>query len=341
MPQANSKKVSPGEDHRPGSLAGDLLMIVRGVCMGAADVVPGVSGGTVALILGIYTRWVTAISHLDSTMLRLAWNRKWREATERCDLRFLVGLGAGVVCGVVSMTFVMNKLLTSHYSRSITMAAFFGMILASGILVAMLISLDGWKRLPQLSVMGVAGAALAWWLTSLDGGTASEPSLVYLFFCGSIAICAMVLPGISGAMLLLVLGVYEHLTGVLKNLPHALRTGEGAGEALLTVFVFVAGCVISLLAFSRFLRWLLARRRVETMAVLCGFIFGAVPKIWPYQLDMSPEIETFRHKVFAAYLPDWRSTDDWTIAVVIVVSFLAVLAIHRLVHGPTATQELA
>ena len=113
------------------SIGRDILMVVRGVCMGAADVVPGISGGTVALILGIYSRWVTAISHIDSTMLRLAWNRKWREAAERCDLRFLVGLGIGVVVGVGMMTVVMNELLTSQFSRSITMAAFFGMILAA------------------------------------------------------------------------------------------------------------------------------------------------------------------------------------------------------------------
>jgi len=322
------------------SIGRDILMVVRGVCMGAADVVPGISGGTVALILGIYSRWVTAISHIDSTMLRLAWNRKWREAAERCDLRFLVGLGIGVVVGVGMMTVVMNELLTSQFSRSITMAAFFGMILASGILVARMISFQGVKQLPILAILGVAGAVLAWWLTTLNSGAASEPSSLYLFFCGSVAICAMVLPGISGAMLLLVLGVYEHLTDVLKNLPHALRTGEGAGESLLTVFVFASGCLISLLAFSRFLRWLLARCRVETMSVLCGFIFGALPKIWPYQLDMTPEIEKFRHKDFQAYLPEWNSAGDWTLAGVIVISFLAVLAIHRMVHGPTAQREI-
>lgn len=319
--------------HPDSSLANDLTMAARGLCMGAADVVPGVSGGTVALILGIYTRWVTAISRLDGETIRLVIRREWRAAAERCDLRFLVGLGCGVVCGVGTMTVVMNKLLTTDFTRSLTMAAFFGMILASALLVARLISLRDWTEAPRLAILGMAGAALAYWLTTLHHGEAADPTLPYLFFCGCVAICAMVLPGISGAMLLLVLGVYEFLTELLKEFPQRLIHGEPITHSLTVIAVFGSGCLISLLGFSRVLRWLLGTYRTPTMAVLCGFIFGALPEIWPYKIDQTPEIAKFREKTFESYIPDFTTPDHWLIAVVGVLAFSAVVLIDYRVRS--------
>lgn len=268
--------------------------------MGCADVVPGVSGGTVALILGIYQRLVTAISHFDLRLLALVRARQWRKAVEHVDLRFLVTLAAGIVVGIVGMSLLMHRLLHEDFSRSLTFAVFFGMILASASLVARMIEVTSPSHVVMCLILGGVAATLAFWLTTLTATHGAAPSYPYIFLCGCVAICAMILPGISGAMILLVLGVYAHLTEVPKNLIH----GEHIGASLATLVVFGSGCVISLICFSKILRWLLARHHTATMAVLCGFMFGALPKLWPFQHDTTPEVEKFKEKVFELTMPE-------------------------------------
>lgn len=312
------------------SLGGDAINAGRGLCMGAADVIPGISGGTVALLFGIYERLVAAIAHIDLQLLGFCRRGEFRRAAAHIDLRFLASLAVGILVGGLAMTMVMNRLLTTDLTRSITLAALFGLIAASGVLVCRLIrGVDEPVARGSLWLLGALGAALAWWLTTLNQQAAAAPSLGYLFLCGSLGICAMILPGISGAMILLVMGVYEHVTGVIKELPGKLLHGEPLTESLLVLGVFAAGCGISLLAFSRVLRWLLDKYGPPTMAVLCGFIFGALVKIWPYQRDLSPEITEFKHKVFQPIWPDWAQPQTWAILAVGGVAFASVLLLDR------------
>ena len=315
------------DDNKP-SLWNDCTNAARGVCMGAADVVPGVSGGTVALVLGIYERLVTAVSRVDLELLRLLFRGRIREAARHLDLRFLCSLGCGIGLGFVVMTVAMHRLLTHEASRSLTMAAFFGMIAGSTVLVAMRIRCCSPLDAVRLTAIGLLGAGGALWL-ALAAGVSLEPSYAYVFACGAIAICAMILPGISGAMMLVLLGVYTHLTGV----PESLLRGENIAEGLITIVVFGAGCALTLVCFSKVLRWLLVRWHSPTMALLCGLMFGSLPKLWPFQVDTTPAVVSWKEKVFR---PEWPAAFDGQVVGVLLVAFLsmgAVLAVHWLTHG--------
>jgi len=289
-------ELKPGD--APPSIRGDLFNVVRGVLMGAADVVPGVSGGTVALVLGIYTRLVLAITRFNLTFIHLLLARQWRQAARHADLRFVVSLGLGVFTGIACMALLIDRLMSNATTRSLTFAAFFGMILASSLLVAKMIQAPRNRDKVLAVLAGATGAAASYGLT-LVTPSSGEPSLVYLFFTGSIAICAMILPGISGSMILLLLGVYAHVAHV----PHRLLHGEDIAGCFLTAAFFGAGCLLGLLTFSRLLRWLLAHHENKTLAVLCGFMFGALPLLWPFQRDTTPGVEKLKEKVFVAYLP--------------------------------------
>lgn len=273
--------------------------VARGVLMGGADIVPGVSGGTVALIVGIYERLVTAISHFDLDFLRLLGQRRWARAARHIDLALLVPLAMGVLTGFVIMTTLMHYLWNTDTTRPLTMAVFFGLILASGVLVALMIHVRSSNEALACVVTAAIGAGFAWWVAGLTTATTSSPSLPYVFLSGAVAICAMILPGISGAMILLVLGVYIHLTEIPGNLLH----GQEVGIGLLTVTVFATGCAIGLITFSKILHWLLERHHSLTMALLCGFMFGSLRKLWPFQIDLTPEIEKVKYKIFEPTMP--------------------------------------
>lgn len=301
--------------------------------MGAADVVPGISGGTVALICGIYQRLVTAISHFDLRLLAHLRQREWKKAVAHVDLGFLIALVGGIVFGVVAMSLLTSVLLETQPARTMTLAAFFGAILASAILVALMIQIRSPGQLAGYVVLGILGGALAFWLATMqyDRHVPLEPSYPYLFVCGAIAICAMILPGISGAMILLLLGVYGTLTGIPRNLIH----GTEVGESLLMIFVFGAGCALGLIGFSKLLRRLLASYHGPTMAVMCGFMLGALPKLWPFQIEIPPFTEVFRHKQFRPVMPEALDWQVLTAVGVTVAAALFVLAVDYWVRGPS------
>ena len=253
--------------------------VICGILMGSVDAVPGVSGGTVALVLGVYDELVTAISHCDHRWLQLVRQRAWRQASERIHLGFLLRLATGIAVGLIVALSLVNYLLSDPLTRSFTLAVFFGMILASTILVARMIHWQSEQQQTDCLGLVLVGAALSYWLTTLHNANHAEPSLQYLFGCGAIAICAMILPGISGAMVLLILGIYEHLSAI----PRALIGGTATTSTLLEIGVFGIGCLLGLVAFSKLLRYLLAVHRPLTMSVLCGVMVGALNKLWPFQ----------------------------------------------------------
>ena len=177
--------------------------------MGGADIIPGVSGGTMALILNIYQRLVTAISRFDLTLLSLLKEKKWKRAAAHVDFRFLLFLGFGVVLGIGSLASVMHYLLLEQ--REPTSAAFFGLIAASSVLVARMI--PRWRVSEGL--LAAIGAVIAYVVVGLPLLTNPPDSYLYLFGAGVIAICAMILPGISGAFILVILGKYDDITGMI------------------------------------------------------------------------------------------------------------------------------
>jgi len=275
------------------SLTSLALHTGRGLLMGAADVVPGVSGGTIALLVGIYARLIRAISNVNLELFRLLRARKWRAAARHVDVYFLAALGLGIGLGIVLLGSLVRSLLTESATRPYTLAAFFGMIVGSAALVATRIRPKSTRSLATVLPVGLAGAVFALGVTFLTD-RAVVPSLLYLLLCGIIGICAMILPGISGAFLLLVLGVYDHVLEII----HQFKQRNISAQSLLELAVFACGCVLGLLTFSRVLKWLLAHYHAHTMAVLVGFMIGALRKVWPFQIDHTPEVEKLTMKRF-------------------------------------------
>lgn len=248
----------------------------RGMAMGAADVVPGVSGGTMALVLGIYARFILALRSLDLELLGAAFSalRQGLSAEARAsllaklkekDVFFLVILGSGILLSIASFAKLIPWLMDTYPAHM--NGLFFGMILASVLVPIRLMKDRGTKQL----VAFVLGTAFAFWFTSLPVFEISS-SLPFIFLSGAVAICAMLLPGVSGSFLLLVLGQYKYILSSLRDLN------------LPVIVVFAGGCGLGLLGFSRFLSWLFRTYPSTTMAALAGLMVGSLQKIWPYKL---------------------------------------------------------
>ena len=250
----------------------DYLMVgVKGACMGAADVIPGVSGGTIAFITGIYDEFVGSIARIDAKAVHLLLKGRLRDFWAHINGWFLLSVVAGIGVSVVSLAGLMQMLL-SDYSIQ-TWAFFFGLIVASSIFI--LRGISGWKaREVALVVFGVILGAVVCTLSP----TQTPDALWFIFLSGAIAICAMILPGISGSFILLILGKYQYIMGVISG----LVAGQDFGRNLMILCVFGVGAVVGILGFSKFLHWLLARWNKETLIVLAGFIIGSLVKVWPW-----------------------------------------------------------
>lgn len=313
---ADLASASPSPEDRQMTLREDLKHCGCGFLMGAADVVPGVSGGTMALIVGIYERLVAAISHIDRTFLQHVLNRRFRQAAQHADLRFLVGLGCGILLGAGGLASVMKVLLTDH--RTLTYAAFTGMILASSLLVARQVQLWSMQRAGLL----LLAATGAWWLVTLPSLQNPPNSMVYLFFCGMIGISAMILPGISGAFILLLLSRYETILNAIRSFVHL----ELSVAVLTTLIVFSLGCLTGLLVFSRVLKRLLTTFHDETIAVLCGLMLGSLYRLWPFQKDLTPDVMELKHKLFEHIWPS-NTGEIWPAAFTAVIAGALVLTL--------------
>lgn len=297
--------------------------------MGAADIIPGVSGGTVALILGIYTRLVTAISRFDTGLVGLLRRRSLRAAAAHVDLRFLVALGLGIATGIVGLASLMHHLL--NHEREATFAAFCGMIGASTWIVAR--GAGRWTSPRVAAALG--GFAFAYWLVGLPILAHPPAGLWYVFLCGVVAICAMILPGISGAFILLILGKYDDVTGVLREFARGAFTLDG----VLVVVTFAAGAAIGIVSFSKFLRWLLANHAATTMAILTGFMLGSLRKIWPFKIDVTPLETDLARKQLDNVLPDLGLAATWVTLAIALAGLALVLALDRVASFRPPTPE--
>ena len=250
----------------------DYLMVgVKGACMGAADVIPGVSGGTIAFITGIYDEFVGSIARVDAEAVRLLLKGKIRDFWKHINGWFLLSVVAGIGVSVVSLAGLMQMLLSDYPVQ--TWAFFFGLIVASSIFI--LRGISGWKALDGgLLALGVVLGVTVCTLSP----TQTPDALWFIFISGAIAICAMILPGISGSFILLILGKYQYIMGAISG----LTTGENFSQNLVIIAIFLVGAVFGILSFSKFLHWLLARWNKETLIVLAGFIIGSLVKVWPW-----------------------------------------------------------
>ena len=303
----------------------DLAQFARGLLMGAADTVPGVSGGTVALVLGIYTRLVTAVSRADSHLFSLLRGGKLGEIWAYLDGRFLSWLLAGVLTGAVTLAGLTRTAMEDHYTP--TFALFFGLIAGSAVLVGRLAGetgtlVTGWTPLRAALLIGAAAGAFL--LVGVDALEDPPIGPAYLFACGAVAICAMILPGISGSFLLLVLGAYVHVTGWAKR----LTAGDVDDAMLLEVACFGAGMVLGLGLFSKALRWLLARYGPATLAALTGAMLGSLRRLWPFVTPRAEGVE-FKEWRPGYLLPDFGEPDTWVALLIAAAGFAGVLLLDR------------
>lgn len=248
-----------------------FLVALKGIGMGAADVIPGVSGGTIAFMTGIYEELVGSINSINGQAVRLLFGGKFRDFWKHINGNFLLAVFAGILISVMSLAKLMTYLLA--YLPVPTWAFFFGLIVASSVFI--LRGLKDWK--PRDGVMLVLGIILGVVVCTLSP-TETPDALWFIFLSGAIAICAMILPGISGSFILLILGKYEFMLSTLTR----IMSGDGVALDYLVLVVFVLGAVVGILSFSKFLHWLLARYHRSTLLVLAGFIIGSLVKVWPW-----------------------------------------------------------
>ena len=249
----------------------NIIVAVKGACMGAADVIPGVSGGTIAFIMGIYDDFVGSLAAINGEAVKLLFKGQFKAFWKHINGSFLLSLVIGIGISVVSLAGLMQMLLSDFPIQ--TWAFFFGLIVASSIFIIRGIS--GWKlREGLLLVLGIILGVVICTLSP----TQTPDGLWFIFLSGAIAICAMILPGISGSFILLILGKYQYMMGCISD----LVSGVNFGQNLLILCIFGIGAVVGILGFSKFLHWLLARWNKETLIVLAGFIIGSLVKVWPW-----------------------------------------------------------
>lgn len=250
-----------------------LKVFFKGMLMGAADIVPGVSGGTIAFITGIYERLINAIKSMLPAFFSLLKERQLVAFWQQIDGHFLLVLVAGILASVLSLASLITYLLSAHPIP--LWAFFFGLILASVWAVG--------KQLPRVNLPVLSalciGFIFAWLLTGITPGQA-EATTLNVFFSGYIAICAMILPGISGSFILLMLGSYELVLSAIKNFDIALLS------------VFAGGCLCGLLSIANLLAWALRRFHAATLALLIGFMLGALNKVWPWKEVLETRINS-------------------------------------------------
>ncbi|MCU0268444.1 MAG: DUF368 domain-containing protein [Acidimicrobiales bacterium] len=238
----------------------------RGFLMGAADIVPGVSGGTVALVLGIYHRLITNVRTGSRALGSLA-RADARNAAARLrevEWAFLVPLAAGIGAAILALSHTIESLLEEEPVRMA--ALFFGLVIGSVVVASRLV--QGWDA-NRLGV-AVLSAVVTFFVLGLQQGIVEDPALWFYFVCGAIAICAMILPGISGSFLLLMLGMYDNVLGAVTD------------ADLLTLSVFTLGCVLGLASFSQALHWGLVHHERTVLAALIGLMVGSLRVLWPW-----------------------------------------------------------
>jgi putative membrane protein len=257
--------------------------------MGAADVIPGVSGGTIAFIMGIYDELLHSIKSVDVDAIKLLLRFKIADFWKKINGNFLVALLGGIATSIISLAKVVIFLL-KHYPIFIW-SFFFGLILISAPLV--LREIKKWNVSTGLSF--VVGVVIAYLITILTP-TQSPDYLWFIFFCGALAICAMILPGISGAFILLLIGKYQYIITALIELN------------LVVVFVFVSGCLVGIIGFSRFLTWILDHYHHLTVALLAGFMLGSLNKVWPWRevLEYATDSKGEQVAVFDKSILPWN-----------------------------------
>lgn len=284
------------------------------MAMGAADVVPGVSGGTIAFITGIYEELITSISSFDYSLIKKLFKGEIKSIWQQVNGPFLLSLLMGIGISVLTLMQLAHYLLEHH--PILLWSFFFGLVVASIIYIAK--QIDRW-RIVHLMAMGLA-IAVAFYITQLTPASGTD-NLLYIFLCGCIAISAMILPGISGAFILVLMGAYATITKAVSEFD------------LKTIAVFGSGAIIGLLSFSKLLKWLFNHHRNLVLAVLTGFITGSLNKIWPWKEVLATKMINGKEKIIneESVLP-WNYDGDDQMLTAVALAIIGFILIFALEH---------
>jgi putative membrane protein len=286
--------------------------------MGMADIVPGVSGGTVALITGVYHKLIESISSFNKAFFSKLLKREFRLAFNQINLSFLLTLFLGIILAVISMSRVMHFFMDEF--AILTWSLFFGLILASIIFIGKTVeNIFAFRNLGLVLI----GAIIGYSIVSLIPVTTPN-SILMIFLSGCIAICAMILPGISGSFILLILGKYLYITSALKN---PFNPGS---IAIIGIFSF--GCLLGLLSFSKVLNFLLKSYHNITMCILTGFMIGSIKKIWPWKEVLEAKIIRGKTHVLREMniLPPELNTEVIMAFSLMIIGIVLVLVLERI-----------
>ncbi|WP_299522169.1 DUF368 domain-containing protein [Winogradskyella sp.] len=255
-----------------------VIITFKGIAMGAADVVPGVSGGTIAFISGIYEELIGSIDKINLGFFKVWKQQGFKTAWTSINGTFLLALFSGIAVSILSLAKLIKWLL--HNEPILLWSFFFGLVLASILYIAK--QIKAWSG--KIIVAIIVTSVLSYYIT-LAEPFASPESPFYLLFCGFIAIIAMILPGVSGAFILLILGAYQTAIETVNNLRDGLLTGNAElfKDALLKFALLGIGAIVGLKVFSKALNWMFKHQKNLTLAILTGFMIGSLNKIWPWK----------------------------------------------------------
>ena len=264
-----------------------LIITLKGLAMGAADVVPGVSGGTIAFISGIYQELIDSINNVNLSVLKTLKKDGLKAAWQQVNGGFLLALLSGIFISVLTFSKIITHLLEDH--PILVWSFFFGLIIASIALIWK--ETSNWKVVDILAL--VLGIVLSYYIT-IARPVSSPDSYWYIFLSGFIAIIAMILPGISGAFILLLMGSYETVIGTINKFREGIVKFDMAilGDAMLKLSVFALGAIIGLKSFSKILHWMFEKHKNTTLALLIGFMAGSLNKVWPWKQVLETRINT-------------------------------------------------
>lgn len=296
-----------------------LGYFLKGLGVGIANIIPGVSGGTIALITGIFVRLINAIKSFDITAAKLLFSGKWQEFIKKTDFYFLVAVFSGVVVAIVLLAKVFGFLFDNY--PVYIWAYFFGLVLASIYFVGK--QIDHWTV--TVIVFLVIGTAIAVVLSLFNPATQNE-GVFYLFLCGIVAVCSMILPGLSGSFVLILMGNYQ------------LVAIDAINNRDLSILLHVmVGAVVGLVAFSHLLSWVFKHFKDQTIALLTGFILGSLTILWPWKETtyLTAENGDFILKGgerivarYASVLPDSMNTEFWISILLVIIGIASITALE-------------
>ena len=249
------------------------MISLKGMAMGAADVVPGVSGGTIAFISGIYEELIESLNNINSAAFKELKSKGVKHTWDKLNGAFLLALMSGILTSIFSLAKGVEWFLEHH--PILLWAFFFGLVAASIVYISKQIKATLWDLAGLKVFLAITtGGSIAYFITTLNPVEASDSNL-FLFFAGALAICAMILPGISGAFILVIIGAYGPVLEAISN------------RDIKTILVIGAGTIVGLLSFSKLLKWLFKTYHQLTLAVLTGFMIGSLNKIWPWKVALT------------------------------------------------------